>query len=1021
MKMMRSLFLSIIVSVLSSFITIVACCGQILPSRHYSVEDGLVHSNVFRMFQDSKGYMWFGTEVGLSRFDGHHFENFSHYAPFKSSQVLGFAESVDGTIWINTYDQKLHTYKDGLFREFIPEDGLIMDKSTNIYVDQKNKIWLFSEFGISSITSRVAKFEFLQVKDYLPNIDKLGRLFNSFYITKDRNILASTNSGILKLNNGKFSWEFKDVVKSNSVFAMNEDEFGNFWLGVMGSILSVSNDGKVNHYYRSFMQGKKVQHLEVDQKGRVWFAGEGLGLAVISDDKIEFLEPRLNLQKKQINDILIDSENNTWIGTFGNGVYKISELSSASYTIEHSLSNNYIQSLKEGKDGTIWIGTIGGLNTITDSVVSSVNIKLGKKAMRNSLSLSKIESLAVDSNGTVFIGVKPNHLIKIDEQGIEYGSYGWKIEKPMDTPGDSHVQLTSQSLPEKHLPAYPSFLFANRSGKMFVSFWEGLYTIHGFDLNSWEECDRLRKERIISLLHHSGGSYWIGTSSGVYELTEGRLRLHKFADSVAGNRINCIYEQQNGAIWFATQSGLAKLEAQKWLFFNTKSGLINDYCTSIVEDEQENVWIGTKGGLSCYSGEEFIQFNKERGLVSDEVQSICYDRKKHLWVGTTEGITRLNPHKVVPFDQAPPRVYISKIQSDQGIEYDPVSITLPYDSSGITLYFSSIYFTYPEGINFQYKLCDRSIDRNSDTCTDEWYTSKKWSQEYPTLAPGNYVFLVRAQADNSSWTGSPARINIEVLPPFWNTTWFRLVLTIGFVSIVYSIALYRVKKTREQEMRELDFKAQIIKLEQKALNLSVNPHFLFNALSSIQYYFNSSNSENQANIYLSKFAKLIRAILEDAYRDSQTLDEELSRLKLYLDLEKMRLGESFQWTIDIDERLDLEEVRIPTMIIQPYVENAIWHGINPLDNKGKVAVEVYLESENILRVTIVDNGIGVRQSQSTKSTTKLSHISRGMSLTKERIDLHTKTGKGCLSVKIDDVEPSEDIRVGTRVIVRIAI
>ena len=214
------------------------------------------------------------------------------------------------------------------------------------------------------------------------------------------------------------------------------------------------------------------------------------------------------------------------------------------------------------------------------------------------------------------------------------------------------------------------------------------------------------------------------------------------------------------------------------------------------------------------------------------------------------------------------------------------------------------------------------------------------------------------------------------------------------------------------QMKKREIEHQLISLEQKALQSTMNPHFLFNALGSIQNYL-LQNKPSEAGLYLSQFARLIRQNIQGIHSAMISLEAEIDRLKNYLDLEKMRMSNKFDYQIMIDEQIDGDEVLIPTMVIQPFVENSILHGISPLEEGGMISLSLVMETEKSIKITIIDNGIGIRQSQVFKSNSQ-GHLHMSMEMTKKRIDILGKKFKVDTYLKTSEAFPGSQ-NPGTKV------
>lgn len=282
---------------------------------------------------------------------------------------------------------------------------------------------------------------------------------------------------------------------------------------------------------------------------------------------------------------------------------------------------------------------------------------------------------------------------------------------------------------------------------------------------------------------------------------------------------------------------------------------------------------------------------------------------------------------------------------------------------------------------------------------------QEWSPEtnapfitYSNLPHGKFTFMVKARNVDGPWS-EPAIFSFSITPPFWLTWWFYSLCIIGFLSVVLLIYQWRISVIRRNNEREkLIYQSRLLTLEQQTLNASMNRHFIFNALNSIQYYINKQDRLS-ANRYLTSFAKLIRKNLDSSSSGNLvSLTEELERLELYLTLENMRFQNKFTYEIIIDEDVDTEAVKIPPMLLQPYVENSIWHGILPMEKPGHIILKIYPENNHVA-IRITDNGIGIATSLKSKAKDGNDHVSRGIEITSGRLEVLKKLTNENLQIK----------------------
>ena len=284
---------------------------------------------------------------------------------------------------------------------------------------------------------------------------------------------------------------------------------------------------------------------------------------------------------------------------------------------------------------------------------------------------------------------------------------------------------------------------------------------------------------------------------------------------------------------------------------------------------------------------------------------------------------------------------------------------------------------------------------------------------------GDFTFEVVASIDGENWS-EPAQFSFTIRKPYYLTWWFFSLCAVTVLSLSFGIWKWRSNINEQKRITEkLVYKSKLLALEQQSLNASMNRHFIFNALNSIQYYINTQDKLS-ANKYLTSFAKLIRKNLDSSSSGKSLvpLSDELERLELYITLEHMRFQNKFDYTIHIDPNIDVEKIFIPPMFLQPFVENSIWHGILPMEKNGKIDIDIKRNQHGEITFIIEDNGIGIENSLAQKN--EHSHISKGMSLTSGRLDILKKiTNQNIKIVGPFQINDNSNNTFGTRVIITI--
>ncbi|HRO70605.1 MAG TPA: histidine kinase, partial [Chitinophagaceae bacterium] len=306
------------------------------------------------------------------------------------------------------------------------------------------------------------------------------------------------------------------------------------------------------------------------------------------------------------------------------------------------------------------------------------------------------------------------------------------------------------------------------------------------------------------------------------------------------------------------------------------------------------------------------------------------------------------------------------------------TIRLKHFQNNISFSFSTQEFFYPERIEYAYQLS--GIDR-------DWHYTHALNRKinYTRLSPGEYVLRLKAQFQGGDWEGGEKKYHIIITPAFWQTDWFKLLTVAIACTAIFAFARWRIVAIGKKEQQRIVHEKDLLELEARALRAQMNPHFIFNSLNSIKSLINKNENEKAAE-YLTTFSKLIRTLFLNSDNREVSLHEEIETCKLYAQIERMRFGDKVDFGFDIDQNIDLKDIRVPALIIQPFIENAIWHGLVPKEQGGRLLVTVR-KNNGAIECIIDDNGIGRELSLKYKAQYESSHQSRGISLTRTRLEL----------------------------------
>ena len=537
---------------------------------------------------------------------------------------------------------------------------------------------------------------------------------------------------------------------------------------------------------------------------------------------------------------------------------------------------------------------------------------------------------------------------------------------------------------------------------------------------------------VPAILRDKTGKLWIGTWGGGVNLFN--RESNKFKNYLKGTTVSCLYEDADGALWLGGNDGLYKFDRSADAFIRYKvSGSFTEIpdVSRMVEDNQKYLWLQTSDGMMSLNP----QRNETRnyGISKTTFGYIgyygdCYKgRDGKLYFTESGGYYSFYPTDFTQHIKPPEIIFTGFSLGDQLIKpgnqgplkesiSQTTEIRLRYNQNVFSFEFAAIDYTNPESNRHLFML--ENYDNNWQPAGSDRRAS------YFNIPPGKYVFRVKATNSKGAW--AEKKINIIILPPWWQTWWFRIIAIICIGTIFYNLIRWRMKQKfrlqlerseKERQMAELKQKAT--ELEMQALRAQMNPHFIFNSLNSINRFI-LQNNRLQASEYLTKFSKLVRMILQNSQASLITLESELESLGLYLEMEALRFNYHFDYKISVPKDLDIEVLKVPPLIIQPYVENAIWHGLMHKEEKGQLDIEVSQEDDH-LYFKITDNGIGRKKASELASKSATKHKSMGLRITANRIAMMQQSGEEESPVTINDLVEPDGTAAGTEVIIKMPV
>ncbi|RYE21679.1 MAG: hypothetical protein EOP51_15055 [Sphingobacteriales bacterium] len=501
-----------------------------------------------------------------------------------------------------------------------------------------------------------------------------------------------------------------------------------------------------------------------------------------------------------------------------------------------------------------------------------------------------------------------------------------------------------------------------------------------------------------------------------------RIRFNRYIDPSI--RYTSLLPVGNGAYWASGfEAGVFYFkESSNGVFeykhYSQDEGLASDIVYKTQLDKSNRLWaVTSKGPARLLPNGKFKTFTEEDGYVfSKRLHNFYKAGDGYFYCTAADGYVRFYPDSL-QINMEPPILMLQSLKIfdrewNDSVDLNTIQeIELPYNENFISAEFAGLNYLNTERNRYAYKM--EGVNKTWIDAGNRRYLF------YSGLAPGKYVLRIKASNNYGVWNEQGITISIIIHPPFWKTWWFYLLISCIVSVVIYCVYRHRLSRVRKEEELKTAFNRLVSESEMKALRAQMNPHFIFNSLNAINRYIVVSDPAT-ASSYLAKFAKLIRLILDSSANTSTTLDQEIELLRLYIEMENFRFSQQFTYDFAVSDNLDLESIYLPSMIIQPYIENAIWHGLLHKNDKGHLKI-IFEKKENLLEVIVEDNGIGRQKSTILKSRNTLRQRSYGMKITQNRIEIASKLYGLNATVNIDDLADADGNAVGTRVILQIPI
>jgi signal transduction histidine kinase/ligand-binding sensor domain-containing protein/CheY-like chemotaxis protein len=808
-----------------------------------STEHGLSQTTVNAILQDSQGYMWFGTQDGLNRYDGHEFHVFSNDEDNPKSigtnYITELIQDSGGYIWIGTRGGGLERFdpRSESFEHYPHDENDQNSVSSNtilsFYLDTNDILWIGTTKGLDRFDIRTGIFTHFSHQN-----DNSRSLSNGWVQSVFRDHLnrlwIGTRQGLNRFDpkTGIFTRYLHDPEQASSlshdsVKVIYQDHKNRFWVGTWGGGLNLyrpSTDDFIRYQNDendiNSISSNAIWTIFEDSNKNLWMGTYGGGISLYEENTNHFLNIRFDpsnpkgLSDDAVFSIYEDNQKNLWFGTYTKGLSKYDPSTDAFKLLRHkanntnSLSSSKITAVLETRDGVVWVGTDKGLNSYNpktkqyESFFYQQNDKFG-------LSGRTVVSLFEDSRDYLWVGTSDEGINRFDRKT---GQFTHLKNDPDDNNSLSNNYVYS--------------ILEDSRGYLWFGTGEGLNRydplanqfVHFF--HQPDNSQSISDSAIYRIFEDSTGIIWLATrGNGVSaynsntEVFENFPRQENNPNSLSVEWVTSVMEDSNGSIWVSGDGGLNQYipEGKQFVNYNEKDGLPNNVVYGVVESDGK-LWVSTNNGISRFDPieKEFVNFQEEDGLQGNEFNYSAYAKGNDgtVYFGGTDGVTYFQPNDVRLNTTKPPIVITDFLLFNKSIklpQHSAVSssgvpqestlnqsigfaknIVLDYTDYIFTFEFSALNFRQSKRNRYEYMLV--GLD-------DDWIQTDASNRRatYTNLSPGDYIFKVRGTNDDGFWSDTPRSLNITIIPPFWLTKWFIAIVIILTIGLIFSLHTYRTK------------------------------------------------------------------------------------------------------------------------------------------------------------------------------------------------------------------------------------
>ena len=976
-----------------------------LPDYHVQLFDqsyGL-KTNLEKMIKDKRGFTWMVSSEMILRFDGKNTKEFPN-----DEFLLSIVEDPDGNVWVNSAFSIYRFANEHLGFIPVPFDttgGVSLGK---MFRSPSNTLWLQASKGFYEWNQEKNEFVFQDLSEAgVPShisTSSFSIFQNTLFFAEGDSIYAVDVKAKTKhtlprisLQGGMYALSATDVLGTSRGDSTSWCDFK------AGTIKRVDFKDELPGSHNDFLYIRDAIPI---YENKVILATHS-GLLELNMDTRKFRQLRLYHKGYPLDpspnyfDIYLDDERKMWImhalGLISFAVDKetIGLIREREAGGKYTWPNN-ARNIVEDEKGNLWLATSEGFG-YWDQHANTISMYRPTVGAKDKLNVPSVRGMNYDGKN-VILGTSSSGVWLFNPATSTYrrptysnDSTGIKLQEKLEVdfikqikrlPGgdfmivarDCYVMQQDHYLVQEldissHTTRQPSHCFIDNEKSIWLGTQDGLilYDSSLAFKNHWHT-----KMNMLSLQNYEDDKLLAGTSEGVYiiDFVGDSIRLIKNEKLASLSRIAIVTKDKDGRYWIASNEGLTRYDPV------SQNVELFDYTDNV----QGNVW----------------------------AMEATYTRDGTLYLGGNNGINYFHPGRIEhKKEHLQVTIMNIAVNQDDTSYYDRSALNaLRYFENSIYIEFVSAYYGNPNRLQYRYQLLGLSPQwQNIGNSNDVRFTR---------LPPGNYIFNVAASVNGTQWFQSSESLSFNIAAPFWQRWWFVTGLILLASAVILYFLMRRIKSIQQKESLKRDYERKIAEVEMHALRAQMNPHFMFNSLNSINNFILKNDPEN-ASGYLTKFSRLMRLILDNSRSEWILLENELKALELYIQLEVVRFDEVFEYELILDPSVDIATTYVPPMIIQPYVENAIWHGLlHRHAPGGKLVIRIWRENE-VLHINVEDNGVGRREAALRKSKSATKQKSHGLKITAERIDIVNRIYNVDAKIKIDDLTGYNGTATGTKV------